>query len=83
MNLREALEFACAGVSVVPGAIYGNSYVCYDDESHGTSDRPWQYVPDIRSKKLDIYSLTDDQLEGVVLFASCQEWEPTSNFRIE
>lgn len=83
MNLREALQIACAGGGVTPGAINGSCYVCYDEESHGTSDRPWQYVPDIWSKKLDVYSLVDDQLERVVLFASSQEWEPTSNLIIE
>ncbi len=83
MKLREALEVACTSGCVTSGAINGNSYVCYDEEAHGTSDRPWQYIPDIQSKKLDVYSLTDEQLERVVLFAHSQAWEPTRNFVIE
>lgn len=83
MKLREALENARASGSVTPGALCGKSYVCYDEETHGTSQRPWQYVPDIESEKPDVYRLTDDQLERVVLFAHAQTWEPTSNLTLE
>ncbi len=83
MRLREALEIACSGGSVTPGAINGSSYVCYDEESHGTFNRPWQYIPDIQSNRLDVYHLADDQLESIVLFAHAQGWEPTSNLFLE
>ena len=82
MDLREALQTACSGGSVTPGAMNGCRYVYYDEESHGTSDRPWQYVPDVWSKNIVVYSLADDQLERDVLFASSQGWEPTSNLLI-
>ena len=83
MKLREALQTACSGGSITPGAINGNSYVYYDEESHGTLNRPWKYIPDIQSKKLDVYNLADDQLESIVLFAHSQGWIPTGNLIIE
>jgi len=83
MGLREALEMASARGSVTPGAILEERYVYYDEEAYGTLGRPWQYVPDIHSKKLDVYTLAHDQLERVVLFAGSQRWEPTSNLMIE
>ena len=82
LKLREALESASRTGCVTPGAIYKNSYVYYDEEMHGTMDRPWHYIPDVESPKADHYHLLDEQLEGVVLFAEESVWEPTSNLVI-
>jgi hypothetical protein len=79
MKLREALNEACNNGSVYPGAINGNSYVSENPED---TERRWDYIPDMNSKSKDTYSLTDEQLERVVLFSQESKWTPVNNFQM-
>jgi hypothetical protein len=80
MNLREALEVACAGGSITPGAVKDNSYVHDDEEAYCAMGRTWASIPEMKAENMETWRLTDDQLEPIVIYALFQGWKPTSNF---
>jgi hypothetical protein len=75
MNLKQALRINLTAVT--PGAVNGNGYVYIEDEDE---DRPYRYVADMNSSKIETWSLTYEQLDRLVVGAKSQNWTPVSNF---